>query len=475
MHPKLKTQIDSFIAFTRRWYSILLIAAGFLGFLIIDVVMFQKGNMLKPLFGTTTKPSFQEVTILKDSIFLGLQNQAIKCINSDTTLKNKKPRIDSVQYIKEIFLGLSQTGKDSVFANQVVYKNKPSKNYLLSNKVDIAENDSIQLWSKDSAIFAINPTLKPAYKCQYRFPLHLQAATSNVAFITKYPAFGVWAILIFVMIISSSMVCIIIPSSLYMLKNRVSSLNITLQPYRALKTVFFFIAGLGLFFWVAYRSFFDTLSFNGNLFIHGYTKIYVTVCLIGYFATAICFTAFLVCAHYMFLILEDDIDLTPNAYPPENDATDANNKANRDKAAAFTQKLVLLKSYFNLYLIIIAISFGLMVIATGTLFTAFNGLDFIQAIQQTTHQPFLPFDGLFLYAGMHSFLLLLFFVPVKITMMQVEAMYNQNQHIINNVGTGSNTWRTFASNLINLFKDLLIPASPLIAGLLQKFIESFLK
>lgn len=477
MRARLQKVFDLGKYFTKRWYSILLISVGLSGFLFTDLVMFNRSNLLTFRFSNNTIPSFQELRVNKDSIYLDLLGEAIVQAKKDTSVaESEKIRlVDSLKYLGILYQSRSKQARDSVFNNAVIWINKLNKEKIIDNKIDLSDTLRETVWTEDSAVFALKPPTQKSKMIYINKKFILKTADSNVAFVTKYPAFGVWVILIFIMSIACSMVGIIVTSSLFMLKKRVAGLGLSLQPWRARKTFLLFLLGLAGFFWVASNSFYDALSFNGTLFINNYRCIYITICCIGYLAAAFCFAAFLVCAHYMFIILEDDISLVPNAYPEANDPTDPDNKEKREKALLYTKKLLLLKSYFNLYLLIIALLFGLMVMATGTLFTAFNGLDFIKLVQLNEGTPYLTFDGVFLYAGMHSFLLLLFFVPVRITMMQVEAMYNENQSIINSLGAGTNNWKAFVSGLINLLKDLLIPASPLIAGMLQKLIESFLK
>ena len=122
-----------------------------------------------------------------------------------------------------------------------------------------------------------------------------------------------------------------------------------------------------------------------------------------------------------------------------------------------------------------AILFGLLVFSTGTLFTAYNSLDFIQLVQQESGKPFFSFDLLLLYAGIHSLILLLFYVPVKITRMQIESMYNEDGTTTSDLASSKATVKDTFKNVFTVFKELLLPASPLIAGVLQKLLETLFK
>jgi|GEM_PF-5707721 len=456
------------VRYIRKWYSIILIVLGLMGYLLADIVFFKQGFSFSKEKHTS---SFQEVTVDRRAIAIAMIDTNIHFLNSNIKppSKSKSTNKDSIRIFSNSDSISTLYGKwvDTLQAQKflVGYLSEDSLPKWFSKNIHFNQpfrRDSIEKLSDTSTIymnFFYDGIKKLPKHIVKQFSTKINAPGNNVAYFAKYPAFGVWVIIMFISFIFWFMLFLIMPTSMYQLHVRVNSLTaINTNKNRIYSTIFLCIVILFIFFLFALLSFYDGRGFNEQLFKHDYaTSVYRVITVVGYFASAFCLSGFLLCAFFMYEIMEKNIDFTS------------------EEGKQYRFKLELLNKYFNLYLTIVAILFGLLVFSTGTLFTAYNSLDFIQLVQQESGKPFFSFDLLLLYAGIHSLILLLFYVPVKITRMQIESMYNEDGTTTSDLASSKATVKDTFKNVFTVFKELLLPASPLIAGILQKLLETLFK
>ena len=122
-----------------------------------------------------------------------------------------------------------------------------------------------------------------------------------------------------------------------------------------------------------------------------------------------------------------------------------------------------LKISFNLSFFCTAINLSLAVIWMGILYKAINTLEATQFYSTLTGTPYVSHDPVYLTGLLHSVLLLIFYLPVKL---QFDFEQNAEQTVAQGSKVVNSVWKLIAS--------IIVTASPLLSAILQKFVGNLL-
>ena len=129
-----------------------------------------------------------------------------------------------------------------------------------------------------------------------------------------------------------------------------------------------------------------------------------------------------------------------------------------------------LKSSIATYFFMTAAILSLLIVWLGSLFSAINSIDIFNLYTVQTSEAYLRYDFIYLFAGLYTILLLIFYVPVQVNRMALEASIPEDGKA--GAGAGTPLARQFLSNFMVRFLEIIVAGSPLLAAALQNFFQS---
>ncbi len=284
---------------------------------------------------------------------------------------------------------------------------------------------------------------------------------SKYAFISRYPSFGLWALML---VLQFSFFLYLLPWIISAVFGK-PSIEWPAATYKqhyvwyyfgiivvCLAIMFFFIdpPGSPAFVLPAY-------------FMEGLNTMFKKINFVGYFLTIICFTGCLKCAAQALAFSK-----THNKATPYTDAE-----------AGYIRSL---KEEFKTYFGIVAIILSAAVFTTGTFFTGLNSLDFIRQITRSQGYSSLRYDFVYLYGLFHSFLLLLIWLPVNYIFKSLEptpaAVAEVKSSEQKSGAATPDKPKSIRTSVGEAYKGLLevaVAGSPILASLLQSILNYFFK
>lgn len=124
---------------------------------------------------------------------------------------------------------------------------------------------------------------------------------------------------------------------------------------------------------------------------------------------------------------------------------------------------------FKKYFLTTALSLTGVVIVTGILFSAINNLDFSKLYYTSFKKPFVSYDIVYLFGGLYSLLILLFYLPLRLSFSDLKEKHPEV--ISNPVPPGTPFYKS--KDFWNRLKESFTVSTPLLAGLVQLIIEIF--
>lgn len=324
-------------------------------------------------------------------------------------------------------------------------------------------------------------------------PFQSKSVKTNMEVFRKYPTIGFWSVLSiaqFVFWLIVFFVSISLLKNLYKdMKEKGIEVGRGVLWKIGVATAGTILAFILVFFLCIYdqKYRFDALfmkDFDFGMQVYG---------LIGYITAGILFYSFLLTAYYVqqaqsnYAVVLDkrkliDARIAEKARQikiqleelgiREAPAVNAEIKNLQSTAEDQAKDLVLLKDqyktckrYFNFFFTIAAVILSVLVIWVGSLFASVNSLDFFVFLRQRMGYSFLPYDFVYLYGALHSLLLFIFYVPVKLRLLSMSFSIPDE---IQNDGTAVKD--TFKKILVR-FVEILAASSPLLTAILQKMLE----
>lgn len=221
-----------------------------------------------------------------------------------------------------------------------------------------------------------------------------------------------------------------------------------------LKNILFFsiipVIAVGLFAWVLYVKIIDGYIITDDYLLDGFNGRMVKYSLPGYVATVLCFTGFLFFSNKLELF---DEGLRRNGQSV---------KTNPSLLADYNR----LKTDFNTCFFLSAAILSFFVIWTGLLFRAINSMDAMKIYTQLSGKPFLNYDLVYFIGLFHTLLLLIFYIPVRLRFNALEVKQADDAMALSNMGGVKKTFKT----MWDIITTIIVTASPLLTGILQKII-----
>ncbi|SIN66247.1 hypothetical protein [Chitinophaga niabensis] len=288
-------------------------------------------------------------------------------------------------------------------------------------------------------------------------------ASSNIAFITRYPITGVWIILVLIF----CSFCPVAAVTTFFLKKKADDL-LVVPPGKKnyLYTSIIVLLFIGLLFLICRLTFYDTGIVKDLYFMQGHTSFTTWFAIIGAVSGALCLAGFI----YTSSMLETQAK--PVIKAREEAATfkfagksETELLATQQKDAVKELDWKKLFGIFNTYFILASIILSLMVLNTGTLYSLINSLDFVRMLTNDWGYSPVRTDFLYLFGGLCTLVLLLVYIPARMRFAETD---------IPDLKTDGKFFEFLKTPFKN-FTGMLAAASPLIVSIVQSLIDLLFK
>jgi hypothetical protein len=127
------------------------------------------------------------------------------------------------------------------------------------------------------------------------------------------------------------------------------------------------------------------------------------------------------------------------------------------------------KKYFNLFFGMTAIVLSVLVLCAASMFNSVNSLDIFSFYEHLSSRKYLSGDFVYLYGGVHTILLIIFVLPARFK------IYDLNTSIpeLQETDEAGKTATGVLKNIGKVIGEVLVVSSPLLASFLQNVINSF--
>src|SRR6185503_9418477 len=259
---------------------------------------------------------------------------------------------------------------------------------------------------KDSLVFAYyNPELYDSvFKIQT--PIIDSPHPNSMSFFSKYPNFAVW---VFLGIFQMVMWFLMLPICLSLFK-RVYGVCESYQTRAQLITSLLKSLGLAfgavlLFCLVLFFVMIDENIVKDKYFMNGFDVNLTIYSMIGYLVAAVCFTGFLFIADF---IHRQQIEYSVDR--PNDPA---------DEAEIIKGNYILARKFLNIFLVMTGLVLTVVVLWVGSMFSAINSMEIFRYYKLMSGTSFLPPDFVYLFGGVNSMLILIFYLPAKFNMFRL--------------------------------------------------------
>lgn len=310
-----------------------------------------------------------------------------------------------------------------------------------------------------------------------------------VSFYEKYPGFGLWALLILFQFVACF---ILIPVSVTTIqevkRDLAGKYNVSGHPERwDLFTAFILVAVFGISLELTVTL---NVRMGDQVFLHGYNVVIGIYRILAYLAAICCFAGFLYTSRILGNMLKTigaqavaqkaevvkrnsllSLSLVAAAAPPPevNDLTTRIAQSDADMAP-LKDDYARLRKYFSIFFLTSAFLLSMVVLQVGALYSATNSLDLVRFLTAPPAKYLIRPDFIYLFGGVYSLLLLIFYVPVKITMINLE------NEIPSLAGDGSGKppgWLSSFSGGLKGLTGVIAASSPLLIAMIQYIVQSF--
>lgn len=224
------------------------------------------------------------------------------------------------------------------------------------------------------------------------------------------------------------------------------------------KNAFFFsilpIITVAVFTWLLYEKLIASFVISDTYFLNGFNSKMVWYSAVGYLVAIICFSG--------YLFLSNKLELL-NSFAQKNNKS-LNNDLNLER------NYKELKKAFDLTFLFSAIILSVFVVWLGLLFNSVNGIEAMRYYNFISGRPLLNYDFVYLIGLIHSLLLLIFYIPVKLRFNSLEL---KQENDVNK--QGENNSKKYFQTLWDSLSAILVTASPLITTIVQKIIANILQ
>jgi hypothetical protein len=262
---------------------------------------------------------------------------------------------------------------------------------------------------------------------------------NDIAFFTKYPSVGLWAVFILVFC-SFCIAFLVICYHLWTKIKETTELNTKAWGYWGLSIIIVLLLLFTGFLWKC--SFYDGEPVRNIYFMKDFTSTVQFTIFIGYISGGLCMAGCLYTAGWL-------------SYVEEKLTTAANLDLVYEN----------LRDIFNTFFTLSAIVLSLMVLTTGTLYNVVHHLPFVRLLADDWGFEPAPADFVYLYGGLHSIFLILIYLPGRwrfIPRIKEPAPRD---------AAANDKWYNVVKKPFGKLGDLLVASSPLIASLMQSLLD----
>jgi hypothetical protein len=333
-------------------------------------------------------------------------------------------------------------------------------NYLYVKKEALSNTLNSKDWADDNKLIKTVPVLVvdtclwlvgSPKTCIDVLKLKQNKRGSVIEFIGDYPMFGFWVVLSIGQIMLWFILFPLLGGNLLSQKAKLGILyNLTL-PQRLINfiTAFGFLVIFCLCFYMVLT---DRYIITDHYFLTGFNTRMIFFGIPGYLVAGFCFMSYLTLAQQFDAVNDDYLKSLNKAAPG---------------AAPPTDKYLSLKGAFDNTFFCSALILTSFVICEAVLIYAINSTEASRFYRLESGRPLIPGDFVYLMGLLHTFVLLVFYIPVKIKfntlpimqpgMMALPGAPSPLQSFFSSIGT------------------LLITVSPVIAGLSQNLLSWIFK
>jgi hypothetical protein len=208
-----------------------------------------------------------------------------------------------------------------------------------------------------------------------------------------------------------------------------------------------------LFVWLLYYKLIDGYVIDDSFFMDAFNSSMMCYSIIGYVAALICFSS--------YLFLSNKLELL-NYNAQTSNFTITNNQKLADDYTKLS------KAFDNSFLLS-AVILSVFVLWMAVLFNGVNNTEVMQFYHKLSGRQLLNPNFVYLIAILHSLLLLIFYVPVRLRFNALE-IKQQNANAANAVPGN----KKYFSAIWESIGTVLVTASPLIVTVVEKLVSSFL-
>jgi|GEM_PF-5692034 len=288
-----------------------------------------------------------------------------------------------------------------------------------------------------------------------------------VDFVERNPVLGFWLILSIAQMALWFLLAVLLPGRLYQIREELR------KPFDWKETLFSLVTpliGISLFLYLFYFWLVDAFVFKDAIILDGFNARMIAYSIPGYIVAIICFAVFIFSAGMLKdidkKVVKKKLAKKQAVAGAADDEPQAADQAITDSPAD-VEEIKKLKSLFNGAFIASAVVLSLFVLWLGILFNGVNQMEASRFYEQLSGRQYLNGNFVYMVGLMHTVLLLLFYIPVKLKFDSLDVM-KQEESI------EEKSPKSFIKFLGESLGTLLLTASPLIASLIEKAIANFL-
>ncbi|HPH83978.1 MAG TPA: hypothetical protein PLC48_00910 [Ferruginibacter sp.] len=456
-----------------KYFTQILIGSGFVGFTLTLLLYFK---LLDLKHGTFHEISIDSNALIDSFNVSRLQKiqPLIRQIDSMTILTKTFSRennlVDSaslslrIDSIKKYQLNVRNDSDYVTLATKSSLSNDSLRKYRSGKVLKLANATEVnaQLFQRDQTTyqfeFLLADTMNAEFPFRKNYPVVAKPFSSNIDFFIKYPSFGVWALLVTTLISIWFILTIIFFAGLNQFKKKLSNslslTGITLNNKKIAGYIAFSFLLVMAFFIVGKLTVYDKYNIVPvHMFIHFYMGKFYILLGSGLIVAGIFFGGYLI----MGDILKECSLLSGAA------------NTSKEKQDQITELRILAHTNLDKYFITTAFSLTGVTIITGVLFTAINTMDFGKLYYTSFQRNFLSFDIVYLFGALYSILILLFYLPFRLSFNNIDLV---------KPGTVSEEDKKDipfyrSKDFLTRSKEIFTISTPLLAGLIQLVIEIF--
>jgi hypothetical protein len=128
-----------------------------------------------------------------------------------------------------------------------------------------------------------------------------------------------------------------------------------------------------------------------------------------------------------------------------------------------------------IFFVCIAIILSFVVFCTGALYSAVNSMDFIKKISADLDYMPVRQDFVYVYGGLHTLLILMFYIPVKLKFASYQSIFVNaaNEAAEGDSKTGAAKIKKAITTPLNKSIEFLVAGSPILISFLQAVLDYF--